>query len=215
MAFNAAGVAYLATGGLLLFSGIKGSTIAATVEAVFSGNLKVASTETIPVINSSSSGTVTPTGGSANGQQIIGDAMRYNGHKYIFGGPSNPTDGWDCSSFASYVLGHDLGMLLPGNKTWTVATNSGSEHGPVASDFANTPGFKKVGSDATKNQPGDLLVWSGHVGFGTGSGGMFSAYDVQSGTSSSSASAPYPYLGTYRVQPVVSGGGGGGKVLAQ
>lgn len=213
MSFSAAGVAYLATGGLLLYSGIKGATIADTVTSVFSGNLTVNDTETIPVVNDNSSGTVTAAGGTASGQQIIGDAMRYNGHKYIYGGASNPTDGWDCSSFASYVLGHDLGMLLPGNKAWAAATNNGNDHGPVASDFVNTPGFVKVGSSATNNEPGDLLVWSGHVGFGTGNGGMFSALDEQLGTGASSASAPYPYLGTYRAE--TGGGGGGGKVLAQ
>lgn len=214
MAFSAAGVAYLVTGGLLLFSGIKGATIADTVESVFSGNLTVTDTEIIPVDNSADSTSApAPTGASATGQQIIGDAMKYNGHKYVWGGASNPTDGWDCSSFVSYVLGHDLGMLLPGNKTWAAATNSGTEHGPVASDFANTPGFYKVNDSATQNEPGDLLVWSGHVGFGTGSGGMFSALDESLGTGASSASAPYPYMGTYRVS--TAGGGGGGKVLAE
>jgi cell wall-associated NlpC family hydrolase len=199
MSLSAAGVAYTTVGGLLLYSGVKGATIADTARSVLSGTTTVKSTETIPVINASdSSGTVTATGATANGQQIIGDAMRYNGHKYVFGGPSNPSAGWDCSSFASYVLGHDLGMALPGGKMWAAATNNGNDHGPVASDFANTPGFKKVGTDAVKNQPGDLLVWSGHVGFGTGSAGMFSAFDAQSGTTASGAFAPYPYLGTYR-----------------
>jgi peptidoglycan DL-endopeptidase CwlO len=214
MSFSAAGVAYLATGGLLLYSGIKGATIADTVESVFTGKLAVTDTEPIPVDNSTdSSETVTAAGASASGQQIIGDAMRYNGHKYVYGGPSNPTNGWDCSSFASYVLGHDLGMLLPGSKSWATATNNGNDHGPVASDFANTPGFVKVGTNATNNEPGDLLVWSGHVGFGTGSGGMFSAYDEQSGTGATGASAPYPFMGVFRSES--GGGGGGGHVLAE
>jgi cell wall-associated NlpC family hydrolase len=213
MSFSAAGVAYLATGGLLLYSGIKGATIADTVESVFTGKLNVTDTETISVDNSDSTSPAAATGATATGQQIIGDAMKYNGHKYVYGGPSNPTNGWDCSSFVSYVLGHDLGMLLPGNKTWAAATNNGDDHGPVASDFADTPGFYKVNDSATNNEPGDLLVWSGHVGFGTGSGGMFSAYDVQSGTMASSASAPYPYMGTYRVS-ASTGSGGGGKMLA-
>jgi cell wall-associated NlpC family hydrolase len=124
--------------------------------------------------------------------------MKYNGHAYHFGGPSNPTNGWDCSSFASYVLGHDLNMTLPGNETWAKATGNGQSHGPVASEFANTPGFTKVSGTPTNNQPGDLLVWTGHVGFGTGGGGMFSAFDTASGTLSTKASAPYSYLGTFR-----------------
>lgn len=195
-------VAYCVVGGVLLFSGVKGATIADTVGAALSGNLTVKNTEPITAQNSSGGSTpatpTTPTGGTATGQQILGDAMKYNGHKYVFGGASNPTTGWDCSSFASYVLGHDLNMQLPGNKSWSELTNAGKSHGPVADEFAHTPGFKKVSSDPTKGQPGDLLVWTGHVGFSTGNGGMFSAYDTQSGTLATTASAPYLFLGVYR-----------------
>jgi cell wall-associated NlpC family hydrolase len=193
-------VAYAAVGGILLYSGIKGASIADTVGAVLKGNTTVADTEPIDAQNASggSSAPTPTTGASASGQQILGDAMKYNGHKYVFGGASNPTDGWDCSSFASYVLGHDLGMQLPGNQSWATATESGKVHGPVADEFASTPGFKKVGSNPASNQPGDLLVWTGHVGFGTGNGGMFSAYDTQSGTLATTASAPYGFLGVYR-----------------
>lgn len=198
---NGLSVAYCVMGGTLLFSGIKGSTISDTVKGIFTGDLNsIQATETISITNGSSGGSSSPTpiGASASGQQIIGTAMKYNGHKYRFGGPSNPTDGWDCSSFVSYVLGHDLGMLLPGGQTWAHATSNGASHGPVADQFASTPNFKKVGNSPLSNEPGDLLVWTGHVGFGTGNGGMFSAFDTQLGTLSTKASAPYNYLGTYR-----------------
>lgn len=49
-------VAYTATGGLILYSGIKGSTIASTVKSALSGNLTVSNTEPIAT---------TATGGSA------------------------------------------------------------------------------------------------------------------------------------------------------
>lgn len=204
MAAKGVSVAYCVIGGVVLYSGIKGAKIADTVGAALKGNLSVTNQEPITAANSSGGSTnpsapsTAPTGGSASGQQIVGDAMKYNGHKYVFGGASNPQSGWDCSSFASYVLGHDLGMQLPGNTTWAKATNNGQSHGPVADEFAHTPGFKKVGSDPKQNQPGDLLVWTGHVGFGTGNGGMFSAYDTQSGTLATSAGAPYLFLGVYR-----------------
>lgn len=193
-------VVYAVVGGIILYSGIKGASIQDTVGAVLTGNLTVSDSEPITAANSSGSSSTpasTPTA-SASGQQILGDAMKYNGHKYVYGGASNPTDGWDCSSFASYVLGHDLGMMLPGNQSWQTATENGKVHGPVADEFAKTPGFTKVGSNPAQNQPGDLLVWSGHVGFGTGNGGMFSAYDTASGTLATSASAPYAFLGVYR-----------------
>jgi cell wall-associated NlpC family hydrolase len=201
MAHKGVAVAYAVVGGVILYSGIKGASIADTVGAVLQGNLTVSNDEPITATNSGSGGsTTTPATGTATatGQQILGDAMKYNGHKYVFGGASNPTDGWDCSSFASYVLGHDLGMQLPGNESWSKATENGKTHGPVADQFASTPGFKKVGTNPASNQPGDLLVWTGHVGFGTGNGGMFSAYDTQSGTLATTAKAPYGFLGVYR-----------------
>jgi cell wall-associated NlpC family hydrolase len=199
-------VAYSVVGGVLLYSGVKGAKITDTVGAALSGDFTTlnAAKPSEPITAQNDSGSTpstapaTPAGGSANGQQILGDAMKYNGHKYVFGGASNPTTGWDCSSFASYVLGHDLNMTLPGNKSWAALTNSGKSHGPVADEFAHTPGFKKVGTDPTKGQPGDLLVWTGHVGFSTGNGGMFSAFTTQQGTLATAASAPYAFLGVFR-----------------
>ncbi len=195
-------IAYMAVGGILLFSGIKGSTLSDTAKGILSGDINsIPATEKITISNGSSggnSGTSSVSGASASGNQILSTAMQYNGHRYRFGGPSNPTNGWDCSSFASYVLGHDLHMKLPGGLDWAQATANGSSHGPVASDFANTPGFTKVSNSPLQALPGDLLVWTGHVGFSTGGGGMFSAFDTASGTLSTKASAPYSYLGTYR-----------------
>ena len=55
MAIRGASVAYVTGGSLILYSGIKGATLADTVKAVLSGNLNVTDTETISVNNSSSS----------------------------------------------------------------------------------------------------------------------------------------------------------------
>lgn len=118
---------------------------------------------------------------AASGAQILSDAKKYNGHRYVYGGPSNPQDGWDCSSFASYVLGHDLNMPLPGG-TWASTTNKGQAHGDTADQFARLPGAHKVSSNAKDIQAGDILVWKTHVGFGVGPGTMFSAYDTAKGT---------------------------------
>lgn len=118
---------------------------------------------------------------AASGAAILSDAKKYAGHKYVYGGPSNPQDGWDCSSFASYVLGHDEHLSIPGG-SWATATNSGKSHGPVASAFAHLPGAHKVGTNPKDIQQGDILVWSTHVGFGVGPGTMFSAYDTAQGT---------------------------------
>lgn len=117
---------------------------------------------------------------AADGAAILSDARKYNGHQYVYGGPSNPQGGFDCSSFASYVLGHDEGLALPGG-TWASTTSSGQIHGDVASQFINLPGAHKVSHNAADIQQGDVLVWSTHVGFGVGPGTMFSAYDTAQG----------------------------------
>jgi cell wall-associated NlpC family hydrolase len=201
MAFSGVALAYSGVGGLLIFSGIKGSTIADTAKALLSGNLSVSDTEQVNFSGSGSSGS------SVTGSQILSDAQQYSGHKYVYGGPSNPTGGWDCSSFVSYVLGHDLSMQLPGGQTWAQATSNGSSHGPVADQFVSTPGFSKVGTDLSQIQAGDLLVWSDHVGFGVSPSEMFSAYDTASGTLQTGIQGSGSFIGIYRVQSGQDGSG--------
>jgi hypothetical protein len=83
-------VAYVAVGGIVLFSGIKGSTISDTVKGVLSGNLaSIQSTETIPVNNGTSG-----TGGSAGspGPATSGSTTE-NGttiYKYLRGNGYSP-----------------------------------------------------------------------------------------------------------------------------
>lgn len=122
--------------------------------------------------------------GFATGGQILTDATKYNHHRYVWGGASNPQTGWDCSSFAGYILGHDFSYPLPGGVHW-----NGSVHGPTANEFVHQPGFKMVSHNIKDILPGDLLVENsgGHVGFGVGPNQMFSAYDTASGTIFSNA----------------------------
>lgn len=118
---------------------------------------------------------------AASGASILSDAKKYQGHKYVWGGPSNPSSGWDCSSFASWVLGHDEGLQLPGG-SWASTTQSGAAHGDTAGMFTKLPGAHMVSHDPKDIQAGDVLVWPTHVGFGVGPGTMFSAYGTGSGT---------------------------------
>lgn len=69
MPINAPAVAYAAIGGLVLYSGIKGATLADTAKAVLAGNLNVTNTEVIgtPQISSSQNpSAITSTGNSSN-----------------------------------------------------------------------------------------------------------------------------------------------------
>jgi resuscitation-promoting factor RpfB len=61
MAVQGASVAYIVVGGLVLYSGIKGATIADTVTSVLSGNLNVTDTETVATADTSSTATSTST----------------------------------------------------------------------------------------------------------------------------------------------------------
>jgi hypothetical protein len=64
MAIKGASVAYCAVGGIVLYSGIKGSTISDTFKAVIKGNLNVTDTETIGVPDATGTGAAGDTGAS-------------------------------------------------------------------------------------------------------------------------------------------------------
>ena len=177
MAVNVASVAYITIGSLIAFSGIKGATLADTAKAVLSGNLSLTDTETI---GQGSTGT------TVSGSAILSEAQSFNGHKYVYGGPSNPQTGWDCSSFVSYVLGQE-GAPIPGGD-WATVTKNGTTHGPTADEYLTWSGATSV--PVASVQPGDLLCWSTHVGFAVDSTHMFSALDQEQGTLESGWNGP-------------------------
>src|ERR1035441_380696 len=114
---NGLAVGAIAVGGLITWSGIENNSIAVTLKSLLSGQTPTPGPgSTISVTPPSSSGVATSGAGgsSATGSAIANDALKYVGHAYVYGGPSNVTGGWDCSSFVSWVIGHDLGMTIPG-----------------------------------------------------------------------------------------------------
>lgn len=182
-------------GGVFLYAAITGKTVTGALRAIATGqNPNTAPDAGLGLLNVDPSkfpggtpGAGGPSGAgvSVSGSQIDADAMKYVGHKYVFGGPSNVNGGWDCSSFASWVLGHDLGLMIPrlgggASITWASGTGNGSTHGPVASDYKNWSGASNI--SRSQVQPGDLLCWDTHVGFAHDSQHMISAYDTASGT---------------------------------
>jgi cell wall-associated NlpC family hydrolase len=121
----------------------------------------------------------TPTGAA-----IAATARRYDGAGYVYGGNASAVGDWDCSSFVSYVLGHDLGMGLPGG-VWGGPGMPPAVHGPVVLDYVQWSGATAVpgGQEAA----GDLVCWpgvgaGGHIGIVQAVNVMVSALDTQYGT---------------------------------
>lgn len=132
-----------------------------------------------------SGGQVIPGGG---GSAISMDALRYQGKGYVWGGPADVPGNWDCSSFVSYVLGHDLGLKLPGGGHYGDSGYPPHAHGPTTLDYQQFG----LGIDYGKEQPGDLLVTADHIGICIGGGQMISAEDPQSGTGIAGYQSGFP-----------------------
>jgi hypothetical protein len=122
-------------------------------------------------------------GKAVSGDQIAADAERYKGAGYTYGGPARSPGDWDCSSFVSYVLGHDLGLSLPGGK-WGAPGFPPNSHGPVVTSYASWKGAITVAAPGAR---GDLVCFvgsgpNGHIGIVLGPDQMVSALDTASGT---------------------------------
>lgn len=176
------GVALVGAGTLFAYAGITGKSALGTLYSVVSGKSPKSLAKTEPIIGQDSgTGSILSTinAGAGSGSAIAAAAAKYVGHKYVYGGPSNPNGGWDCSSFVSYILGHDIGMNIPGG-SWVSVTGNGASHGPTSETYATWSGATDVGRSAAA--PGMLLCWSTHVGFVLDAQHMISAYDTASGT---------------------------------
>lgn len=118
-----------------------------------------------------------------SGGVIAATAQKYTGVGYTYGGNASTPGDWDCSSFVSYVLGHDLGLTLPGGGGFGSPGYPPGAHGPVVVDYANWPGAPPVGVP----QAGDLCVWpgigtAGHIGIAISDTEMVSALNHTKGT---------------------------------
>jgi cell wall-associated NlpC family hydrolase len=125
------------------------------------------------------SGAVTGSVGSggASGDAIAKAALNYLGAGYVFGGRADKVGNWDCSSFVSYVLGHDLGMPLPGGK-WGDPGFPPHAHGPATGNYMMFG--KPVAASQVKT--GDLIVSSEHMGIVVAENTYVSAKTPAAGT---------------------------------
>lgn len=147
--------------------------------------------------------------GGASSNAIAADAQKYSGAGYVWGGNAATPGQWDCSSFVSYVLGHDLGLPLPGGHWGDPGFPPGS-HGP------NTGSYLLYGSpiDRAAVQAGDLVVWSSHIGIAISNSQIIAARDPQEGTGVSGIDATTTSLGeTPSFRRVAQGPGDGNPLL--
>jgi cell wall-associated NlpC family hydrolase len=125
---------------------------------------------------------------SSTGSAIADAALKYAGAGYVWGGPADRAGNWDCSSFVSYVLGHDLSMTLPGGGRYGEPGYPPNAHGPT------TLQYLLWGMPLNQDQvrAGDLIVSTEHMGIAISGTQMISAQDPALGTGTGGFTAGFP-----------------------
>lgn len=129
--------------------------------AVDKGNgssTKIASSQVVENVVSSSEG-------SALGRDVAAYGCQFIGNPYVFGGTSL-TNGTDCSGFTQSVYAH-FGIRIPRDST--------------------SQRFYGTGVDYSQAQPGDLICYAGHVGLYIGNGQIVHASSERTGIKISNA----------------------------
>ncbi len=123
MAFSGAALAYSVAGGLVLYSGIKGSTLSATVQSVLSGNLSLSDTETIgtPSLGISSGSSAGSSAGSGSSSDASSGSSSAN---YL--------------TIARYLTSNGYGNAAAAGIVACIAGESGGN--PEAVEDASDPG---------------------------------------------------------------------------
>lgn len=87
--------------------------------------------------------------GSSSGNKIVDTALKYVGNPYVYGGASL-TKGCDCSHFVWLVL-KEAGAIPSDAEFYTT--------GSMDSGVQNNWKCTKIGTDASKAKPGDIIVY--------------------------------------------------------
>lgn len=166
-------------GSLFVYAGLTGKSVPAAVQAIVQGRSPATAPQSQPITGGAVVPDVPIGGGSATGQQIATDALAYQGHCYSFGGApgTSGTGCWDCSSYVNWVIGHDLGLAIPGIPA---GGYDGSSHGPPTGAWLLWGGVTRI--PKAQAQAGDIFCWETHMGIATGPDSMISAEDPANGT---------------------------------
>lgn len=209
MGIKPVSVVYVASGGLILLSGIKGETMADTVKAVLTGNLTLSNEQPITAKNSSPSST--PASGGTTGTipngaaaSMVAYMMAQRGKPYTQNIPGRfGPNGFDCSGLVWAAANH-AGVNLPGGAKddaaaivdpelqWfgkqigaTVYTKSSQiQAGDVLGFWApdaTTLGTTKLNPDGTMTVGSTKVKSCGHIGMAINPMQYISAYDTASG----------------------------------
>lgn len=161
-------------GAVIAYSGFKGKGIGSAFHAVISGQSPAEAIAANGIIGGKAA-----TGGSTftgSMDSIASDAMQYQGQGYVWGGNGSRPGIWDCSSFYSYVVNHDLGIRIPG---YAPHSFGGHGHGPTVAVYRLWSGARTVATP----QPGDMVCFGvTHMGIYIGGGKMISALNSSLGT---------------------------------
>lgn len=169
MAANGRALAILTAGSILVWSGIKGWSVLATIGDLVTGK-KPNEPVSYPLTTGSSASGSSGTPGASGIARI---AEQYAGHAYLFGGAPG-TDGsrpWDCSSFVNYVVGVKAGLAIPGNAP---GKYTGTTHGPTTALWAIWTGMASISRSDV--QASDILVWGSHMGIAVSNSSYISAH---------------------------------------
>lgn len=175
-------VGAIGAGVVLLYAGLKGKSIPGSIQAVVQGKSPATAKSVNTITGSSGLGTPGAPVGSTSA--IAAAAEKYDGQMiYKFGAPP-PQGFYDCSSWATLVVGHDSGLPVPGG-TWAEVTRNGTVHGPDTISYLSWSGAETVGHHSSAAQAGDLAVWQTHMGIVIGPNEMISAQTEATGVGTS------------------------------
>lgn len=179
MPLNGRALFVTGTGILFVWSGIRGWSILGTIGDAITGRRPDQPVSYPLSIAPKGSDAANAGANPSSASGIVAIAEQYIGHAYVFGGApgkdgSNP---WDCSSFVNYVVAVKAGRAIPGNAP---GKYDGTSHGPPTGMWAVWNGMDTVSRQNV--QPGDILVWGGHMGIATSNSQYISAHSPKEKT---------------------------------